>query len=128
MESGSNHLTDYAALEGINANKTIIAPNLRSTLSEILRNPSKLIQYALDNKIVEKKEVPGSNKGDFILLKQDNKLPRISGFEVSGSRDNSVDYIILDNNQITNNATTLLKDIKDSNEFKRITLKGYTNE
>ena len=128
--TGSDDINQYAELEGINANKTIISPTIRSVVVQLLKdelagknlpNDPSMISLAIKRGLIDKKN------GKYTLLTVDGELPEISGIEVSGHRNNEVDYLILDSksSEIINNATSLLPEINLSSSYKKLTQKSF---
>ena len=131
--SGSKNINDYANLDGISANKSIFSTTIRSMLIEILKYEQNKIKPKNKKGLIEiakEKNIIKEENGNYVLIEDNfnNKigaLPEISGYPMSGERNNTVDYFILKGTgDITNNGKKLWGDIKDSLSYKNIKLNG----
>ena len=141
--SGSENINDYANLDGISANKTIYSNTVRHMLIEILKHEvtntypgteKSLIDIAIERKIIKEEN------GSYILLEEkrtvddgvddngkpkvkEEGLPHIGGYPISGYRNPSVEYIIIDDaTPIVNNGKKIKRQVTESISYKTITL------
>jgi hypothetical protein len=116
--TGLSSIEDYSRLDAIAANKTIYDKNVReiikNLLDEMYRNSSI---YETTNFFVNNVT---NNNGDFIL-KEDISLPKIDGFNLSGTYNPTADYILFDDNEIINNSKKLIKEIRDDALYVALT-------
>ena len=116
--TGLSSIEDYSKLDAIAANKTIYDKNVReiitNLLDEMYRNSSV---YETTNFFVNNVT---NNNGNFIL-KEDISLPKIDGFNLSGTYNPNAEYILFDENEIINNSKKLIKEIKDDALYGTLT-------
>jgi hypothetical protein len=116
--TGLSSIDDYSKLEAIAANKTIYSKNVREIIANLLdemdRNSSvyETTNYFVNNVI--------NNNGD-LILKEDVTLPKIDGFNISGTYNSNAEYVLFDENDIINNSKKLIKEIKEDALYGALT-------
>ena len=116
--TGLKSIEDYSKLDAIAANKTIYSKSVRDILSNLLieMDESSSVyentNYFINNVI---------NDGGFLTLKEENVLPKIDNFNLSGYYNSNAEYILFDDNQILNNSKKLFKEIKEDSLYSTLT-------
>lgn len=112
--TGLASIDDYSKLDAIAANKTIYSKNVREIIATLLeemdRNSSvyETTNFFVNNII---------NDNGNLVLKEDIVLPKIDGFNLSGTYNANAEYILFDDNNIINNSKKLIKEIKENSLY-----------
>ena len=113
-------LTTYAEFDGIVANKAIYNKNVRNFIKNNL-TLQQVIESGIEGNIIWEEKINGT---DYYVL--DEIFPWfMSGWMIGGNINNlitqsEVDYIILDDSNIVNNATALPAEITNLPRYKKI--------
>ena len=109
-------LAGFGMFDAINAKKSIFTPTIRKMLSTALNmSGSDAIISAgkTDNYVIENNNTP--------ILNENEELPKLGKVEISGFRNNDVEYIYIDQNKsIAGSKTTIWKEISESEKYKNM--------
>ena len=105
----------YVNFDGINANLTIFNPDVRSVIVEKLKNPNVLYDELKNTKFF--KENITEDAGTLTII----STQTMSKVNIGGLKDNNVEYIQFDNDDIIQNSKSLWQDIKNQPPYIKIT-------
>jgi hypothetical protein len=112
--TGLGSIQDYSKFDAIAANRTIYSKNVRDIVSNIL------VEMDRDSSIYENTEFWKNNvinDNGLVILKEENTLPKIDGFNLSGNYNSQAEYVLFDVNDILNNSKNLFKEIREDSLY-----------
>lgn len=124
--NGLGNIENYADLEAISLNRTIISDNTRNIIGNLL---GKIKNQITSNSVIDDNKNFKLKQSQFWLdfieedggtykIKEENK-PEINGIRISGKFEDDVEYIEFDNKSIINNSKKLFKEIKDDINYRQ---------
>lgn len=112
----ASQLAGFGMFDAINAKKSIFTPTIRKMLSTDLsmKGSDAIISAGkADNYVIENNNIP--------ILNENEKLPELGNVKVSGFRNNSIEYIWIDQDKtIAGSKTSLWGEIKKSDKYKSL--------
>ena len=123
--TGLGSIQDYSKFDAIAANRTIYSKNVRDIVSNIL------VDMDRDSSIYENTEFWKNNiinDNGLVILKEENTLPKIDGFNLSGNYNSQAEYVLFDVNDILNNSKNLFKEIREDSLYGNLIDEKSANE
>jgi len=132
--TGLKNISDYARLDAIAMNKTIVTDFKRSIVSQVLDD----IKNQLNSNIFVSEENFNVKKSpfweDFVQdnngsykIKEENQ-PKIGNIRISGLYSDDVDYVFFDNSDIINNSKKLYKEISEDQGYREKIIDQYKKD
>jgi len=116
-------LAGFGMFDAINAKKSIFTPTIRKMLATDLsmKGSDAIISAGkADNYVIENNNIP--------ILNENEELPKLGKVEVSGFRNNDIEYIWIDQDTtIAGSKTSLWGEIKKSDKYKSLFDKNFNN-
>jgi hypothetical protein len=113
--TGLDSISDYSKLEAIAANRTIYSKTVREIIINLLDEMNR------DSTVYENTNYWKNNvtidSNNLVVLNEQNSLPKIDGFKISGAFSPEAEYILFDVNDIINNSKNLFKEIREDSLY-----------
>ena len=113
--TGLSSISDYSKLEAIAANRTIYSKNVREIILNLLDEMDKDSTVYENTNYWKNNVIIDSN--NLVVLNEENSLPKIDGFKISGSFSPEAEYVLFDVNDIINNSKNLFKEIREDSLY-----------
>jgi len=116
-------LAGFGMFDAINAKKSIFTPTIRKMLATDLsmKGSDAIISAGkADNYVIENNNIP--------ILNENEELPKLGKVEVSGFRNNDIEYFFIDQDKtIAQSKTAIWEEIAESEKYKNFINKKFNN-